>query len=79
MPKIFIFCFLLFFLSACGDLSNCYDEGYDDGYDGAYSKTKLTCQDSYDEGYDEGDFDADCDYYKEENEWGKYKAMGCVL
>ena len=66
------------FISACGDVSNCYDEGYDDGYDGASIKSKLTCQDSYDDGYDEGDFDADCDYYQEKNEWGKFKVMGCV-
>lgn len=51
------------FIASCGD----YDEGYDDGYDDAEEKWVIFGKDEYLAGYEDGSFDADCDYWKENN------------
>jgi len=68
---IFVFGLLL---SGCGDSGSDYDKGYDDGYDG---ETPRKSSSVYLEGYEDGEFDGDCDYYKHNNMWNKYKGLKC--
>ena len=74
MKKFLTIKVLGLFLSGCGDSSSDYDKGYEDAWEG-YSPKKSS--DSYLEGYEDGEFDADCDHYKRNEFWDKYKRLGC--
>ena len=76
MKKLLGILFLTFILTSCGDeySGSDYDKGYDDGYDGVSPKKNSV---AYLDGYEEGDYDADCDYYKYNKLWNKYRAIKC--
>ena len=67
---------LCFILNSCGDgySGSDYHKGYDDGYDG---ETPRKNSSAYLDGYEDGEFDGDCDYYKQNNMWDKYKDLKC--
>ena len=63
-------------LSSCGDSGNDYNKGYEDAWEGISPKKNSA---SYMDGYEEGEFDADCDHYKRNLLWDKYRAIKCHL
>tara|TARA_B100000780_G_C21117083_1_gene452069 strand:- start:51 stop:278 length:228 start_codon:yes stop_codon:yes gene_type:complete len=69
--KIIVFGFAL---SGCGDSSSDYDKGYEDAWKGYSPKSNSNF---YLEGYEDGEFNADCDQYKRNGFWDKYKNLGC--
>ena len=74
MNKFLGLLLLILALSNCGDASSDYDKGYEDAWDGISPKKNSS---SYLEGYEDGEFDADCDHYKRNGFWEKYKNLGC--
>ncbi|MDA9740512.1 hypothetical protein N9U58_00065 [Pelagibacteraceae bacterium] len=76
MKKLLAIAVLGLLLNGCGDSESDYDKGYEDAWEG-YSPKKSS--DSYMEGYEEGEFDADCDHYKRNLLWDKYRAIKCHL
>ena len=76
MKKLLGILVLGFLLSSCGDSGNDYDKGYEDAWEGISPKKNSA---SYMDGYEEGEFDADCDHYKRNLLWDKYRAIKCHL
>ena len=74
MKKLLAIVVLGLLLSGCGDSASDYDKGYEDAWEG-YSPKKSS--NSYMEGYEDGEFDADCDHYKRNGLWDRYKRLGC--
>lgn len=76
MKKLLGIVVICFVLNSCGDgnSGSDYDKGYDDGYDG---ETPRKNSSAYLDGYEDGEFDGDCDYYKQNNMWDKYKGLKC--
>tara|TARA_B100000315_G_scaffold226990_1_gene234375 strand:+ start:404 stop:634 length:231 start_codon:yes stop_codon:yes gene_type:complete len=74
MKQLLVIIFIGLMLSSCGESESDYDRGYEDAWEG---ESPQKNSDSYMEGYEDGDYDADCDYYKRNKLWEKYKKLLC--
>ena len=72
----FLLIFAIVSLSACDNnfSSSSYDSGYEDAYTGASPRSNNS---EYLSGFEEGDYDSECDYLKDADNWSEFKRLRC--